>query len=79
MPDDAAAKAKTPPLPFPVTGRRYGALRVEGEAPPQPEDKRFWCRCACGRVDTLRAQDLRDGSATECRTCWALALLARRQ
>lgn len=53
-------------LPVPV-GERFGRLVVEGDAPPGKRGMSYWsCRCDCGRVCTVRADNLRSGHAVSC-------------
>ena len=47
-------------------GARFGRLVVQSEAEPAPREKRWLCRCDCGKAKTVRASSLRNQDSRSC-------------
>ena len=52
-----------------LTGRTFGALTVTRLDYRRNRDVYWWCRCACGRMHSVRAAHLRTGAIDRCFVC----------
>jgi hypothetical protein len=52
-------------LPVPV-GERFCHLVVEGAVPVESGQSYWLCRCDCGRVEEIRASNLKNGNTKSC-------------
>jgi hypothetical protein len=52
-----------------LTGRVFGQWTVEGRAGSSHGFALWWCRCACGRQQTVRGANLLHGQSSKCWRC----------
>ena len=50
-----------------LSGRRFGRLTVDRQAPSGPSGRRWWCKCACGSPEKQVAGGALTGGQT--RSC----------
>lgn len=57
------------------TGKRYDSLLVlQMDKTDQLGRMRWWCRCDCGNIVSIRGDNLRTGNTTKCVECGLLKL-----